>query len=76
MQRFSDWWNTIPEDLRNKSHQNGDDKERNKPVLNQVNDVLLNLDLAGKHDANPTYEEIKNWLDSGQIDVVKISTPH
>jgi len=23
-------------------------------MLNQVNDVLLNLDLTGKHDAKPT----------------------
>jgi hypothetical protein len=75
MQSFGDWWNTIPEDLRNKSRQNGDDEERNKPMLNQVNDVLLNLDLAGKHDAKPTYEELKNWLDSGQVDVLRMSTP-
>ena len=74
MQRFSDWWNTIPEDLRNKSRQNGDDEERNNPMLNEVNDVLLNLDLAGKHDAKPTYEELKNWLDSGQVDVLRMST--
>ena len=75
MQSFSDWWNTIHEDLRNNSRQNGDDEERNKPMLNQVNDVLLNLDLAGKHDAKPTYEELKNRLDSGQVDVLKMSTP-
>lgn len=75
MQTFSDWWNTIPEDLRNKSRQNGDDKGRNKPMLNQVNDILLNLDIAGKHDAKPTYEELKNWLDSGQVDVLRMSTP-
>ena len=75
MQSFGDWWNTIPEDLRNKSRQNGDDEERNNPMLNQVNDVLLNLDLAGKHDAKPTYEELKNWLDSGQVDVLRMSTP-
>jgi hypothetical protein len=74
MQSFGDWWNTIPEDLRNKSRQNGDDEERNNPMLNQVNDVLLNLDLAGKHDAKPTYEELKNWLDSGQVDVLRMST--
>jgi len=42
------------EDLWNKSRQNGDDEERNRPMLNQVNDVLLNLDLTGKHDAKPT----------------------
>ena len=43
-------------------------------MLNQVNDTLLNLDLAGKHDAKPTPEELKDWLHSGQVDVLKIST--
>jgi hypothetical protein len=46
----------------------------NKPMLNQVNDTLLNLQLAGKHDAKPTPEELKDWLHSGQVDVLKIST--
>jgi hypothetical protein len=75
MQSFSDWCKSLPEDLRNKSLQNGDEEERNKPMLNQVNDVLLNLDLAGKHDVKPTYEEIKSWLDGGQVDVLRMSTP-
>jgi hypothetical protein len=70
MKSFNDWWNAIPEDLRNKSC-NGD--EANKPSLNQVNYVLLNLYLAGKHDAKPTYEELRNWLHSGQVDILRIS---
>ncbi len=71
MKSFNDWWKTVPEDLRSKSR-NGD--EANKPMLNQVNDTLLNLQLAGKHDAKPTPEELKDWLHSGQVDVLKIST--
>jgi hypothetical protein len=59
MKSFNDWWKTVPEDLRSKSR-NGD--EANKPMLNQVNDTLLNLQLAGKHDAKPTPEELKDWL--------------
>jgi hypothetical protein len=43
-------------------------------MLNQVNNTLLNLHLAGKHDAKPTSEELKDWLHSGQVDVLKIST--
>ena len=70
MKSFNDWWNTVPEDLRSKSP-NGD--ETNKPMLNQVNDVLLNLHLAGKHDVKPSREEIRDWLRSSQIDVLKIS---
>jgi hypothetical protein len=69
MKSFNDWWKTVPEDLRSKSR-NGD--EANKPMLNQVNDVLLNLHLAGRHDAKPTHEEIRDWLHSGQVDVLKI----
>ena len=42
-------------------------------MLNQVNDTLLNLHLAGKHDAKPTPEELKDWLHSGQVDVLRIS---
>ncbi|MFL6462139.1 MAG: hypothetical protein ACJ71J_14575 [Nitrososphaeraceae archaeon] len=47
--------------------------EANKPLLNQVNYVLLNLHLAGKHDAKPSHEELKDWLHNGQVDVLRIS---
>ena len=47
---FEEWWKTVPGDLRTKSRK-GD--EANKPLLNQVNYVLLHLHLAGKHDAKP-----------------------
>jgi hypothetical protein len=70
MKSFNDWWETIPEDLRNKSH-NVD--EANKPSLKQINDVLLNLQLAGKHDAKPSHEELRDWLHSGQVDVLRVS---
>ena len=66
---FEDWWRTVPEDLRQKSRK-GD--EANKPLLNQVNYVLLHLHLAGKHDAKPTHEELKDWLHSGQVDVLRM----
>jgi hypothetical protein len=49
---------------------NGD--EANKTMLNQVNDVLLNLHLAGRHDAKPTHAELRDWLYSGQVNVLKI----
>jgi len=47
--------------------------EANKPLLNQINYVLLHLHLAGKHDLKPTHEELKEWLHSGQVDVLRIS---
>ena len=51
MKSFNDWWNTVPEDLSSKSI-NGE--ETNEPMLNQVNDVLLNLHLAGMRDVKPS----------------------
>ena len=71
MQRsFNDWWNTVPSDLQTKARK-GD--EANKPLLNQVNYALLHLHLAGKHDAKPTHEELKDWLHSGQVDVIRMN---
>jgi hypothetical protein len=67
---FDSWWATVPEDLRQKTRK-GD--EGNKPLLNQVNYVLLHLHLAGKHDAKPSHEELKDWLHSGQVDVLRMS---
>jgi hypothetical protein len=66
---FNDWWKTVPEDLRNKTRK-GD--EANKPLLNQVNYVLLHLHLAGKHDVKPSHNELKDWLHSGQVDVLRM----
>lgn len=67
---FNDWWATVPDDLKTKSRK-GD--EQNKPLLNQVNYVLLHLHLAGKHDAKPTHAELKDWLHSGQVDVLRMA---
>ena len=70
MKSFNDRWRTVPEDLKYKPR-NGD--EANKPLLNQVNYVLLNLHMAGKHDAKPTHEELRDWSDLGQVDVLRMS---
>lgn len=70
MRKFEDWWKTVPIDLQQKTRK-GD--EQNKPLLNQVNYALLNLHLAGKHDAKPSHEELKNWLHSGQVDVMRMN---
>ena len=66
---FNDWWYTIPSDLKEKARK-GD--EANKPLLNQVNYALLHLQLAGKHEAKPSHEELRTWLHSGQVDVVRV----
>ena len=70
MRSFSDWWNTLPSDLAQKARI-GD--EEDKPLLNQVNYALLQLHLSGKHDAKPTHEELRNWLHSGQVAVLRVS---
>jgi hypothetical protein len=46
--------------------------EHNKPLLNQVNYALLHLHLSAKHEAKPSHDELKNWLHSGQVDVIRM----
>ena len=70
MKSFNNWWRTVPEDLRYKSRK-GD--EVNKPLLNQVNYVLLNLHMASKHDAKLTHQELRDWLHSGQVNGLRMS---
>ena len=67
---FESWWATVPEDLRQKARK-GD--EGNKPLLSQINYVLLHLHLTGKYDAKPTSEELNDWLHSWQLHVLGLS---
>jgi hypothetical protein len=67
---FNEWWSTIPTDLKDKARK-GD--ETNKPLLNQLNHALLHLHLAGNHNAKPSHEEFKEWLHSGQVDVIRMN---
>ena len=70
VRKFDDWWKTVPADLKAKARK-GD--ESNKPLLNQINYVLLHLHLSGKHDLKPSHEELKDWLHSGQVDVLRMN---
>ena len=65
---FEECWETVQEELKAKARK-GD--EANKVLLNQVNYVLLHLHLQGKHDTKPSHEELKDWLHSGQVDVMR-----
>jgi hypothetical protein len=67
---FKDWWDTIPSDLKGKAL--NDDDKSNTILLNQVNYALLHLELEGKHEAKPSHGELRTWLHSGQVDVVRI----
>ena len=66
---FKDWWDTIPYDLKEKAL-NGD--KSNTILLNKVNYALLHLELEGKHEAKPSHGELRTWLHSGQVDVVRV----
>ncbi|HEY7079151.1 MAG TPA: hypothetical protein VH500_05585 [Nitrososphaeraceae archaeon] len=68
MRSFDDWWKTIPADLAQEVRRS---EEQSKPSLNQVSHTLLQLHLSGKNDANPSYEELRSWIDSGQVDVLR-----
>jgi hypothetical protein len=70
VRKFEEWWDTVPEDLKKKARA-GD--EANKPLLNQVNYVMMRLHLSGRHDLKPSYEELKDWLLSGQVDVLRMN---
>lgn len=69
VRKFEKLWNSVPADLRQKAHKGN---EANKPLPNQINYVLLHLHLQGKHDLKPTPEELKDWLHSGQVDVLRM----
>ena len=66
---FKDWWDIIPFDLKEKAL-NGN--KSNTILLNQVNYVLLHLELEDKHEAKPSHGELRTWLHSGHVDVVRI----
>ena len=63
-------WKTVPADLRQISRKGN---EQNNSLLNQINYAFLHLHLAGKHDVKPSHEELKDWLHSGQIDVLRMN---
>ena len=68
MRSFDDWWKTIPPDLAEEARL-GD--EQSKPSLNQVNHTRLELHLSGKNDSKPSYKELRSWVNSGQVDVLR-----
>jgi hypothetical protein len=70
MRSFNDWWKTVPVDLQQKSCKGN---EQNQPLLNQINYAFLHLHLAGKHDVKPSHKELKDWLHSGQVHVLRMT---
>jgi len=68
MRSFNDWLKIIPLELAQEARR-GD--EQSKPSLNQVSHTLLQLHLSGKNDVKPSHEELKSWVNSGQVDILR-----
>jgi hypothetical protein len=45
--------------------------DESKPSLNQISHTLLQIHLSGKNDSKPSHEELRSWIDSGQVDVLE-----
>ncbi|MFQ5920675.1 MAG: hypothetical protein ACE5JV_01500 [Nitrososphaerales archaeon] len=67
---FKDWWATIPDDLRSQAKGN-DDWNANKPILNEINYVIVMLNVGGKHNLIPSGEELLSWVGNGEIDAMR-----
>gem|GEM_PF-6058491 len=39
--------------------------------LNQISHALLQLHQSGKNDSKPRYEELRSWVNSGQVDILR-----
>lgn len=68
MRSFNEWWKIIPSDLAPEARK---DDEESKPSLHQVNRTLLQLHLSGKNGAKPSYEELRSWVNSGQVNILR-----
>jgi hypothetical protein len=68
---FKDWWATVPADLQKKVKGN-DDWNANKPLLNQINYVLMAFNTSGKHSMMPSHSDLQSWIKNGEIDVLRM----
>jgi len=68
---FKDWWSTVPDDLRKKVKGN-DDWNEYKPLLSEINYVLMSFNTGGKHNLMPTHDDLRAWIKNGEIDVVRM----
>ncbi len=68
---FKDWWATVPEDLKKKAKGN-DDWNTYKPLLNEINYVLMTFNTGGKHNMMPSLDDLQSWVKNGEVDVVRM----
>lgn len=70
MRTFFQWWNSLPDDLKDKfvkSQSNENNQISNKTI--RINEVLKKFEFANDdiNDKKPTLEELKNWIETNQL---------
>jgi hypothetical protein len=63
---FSEWWNSIPDELKNEADFNFNN-ENSRNMVNSINYILLKADKSRMNHIKPTIEELKYWIHTGQI---------
>lgn len=67
---FEEWWNNLPDTLRKDAMKRVeyDNIDSSSKTIKKINYILLYLDLSKDEKNNkPTFEEFKQWFDSGQL---------
>jgi hypothetical protein len=68
---FKEWWNNLPDTLRKDSMRiaENDNIDSSSKLIKKINYILLQLDLMKEENNNnkPTFEELKQWFNSGQL---------
>jgi hypothetical protein len=62
---FEEWWSSVPASLKQKARK-GDEANKSDYLC------IASSSLSGKHDLKPSHEELKEWLHSGQVDVLRM----
>ncbi len=60
---LEEWQSLLPDNLRKNTM--GENQKR--PVLNQLNYAIVHNNLKGRGHLNPSYEELRHWIRSGQV---------
>ena len=69
---FEEWWNNLPYTLRKDSMRivENDNIDTSSKSIKKINYILFQLNLRTeekKNNIKPTFEEFKQWFDSGQL---------
>ena len=67
---FEEWWNNLPGTLRKDSMRivENDKIDASSKSIKKINYILLQLNLMSEENNNkPTFDEFKQWFDSGQL---------